>query len=286
MNKLLYVFVIFLIFAVACTQRKNVGHDSSVTIESVAEGKNEEIQLPGRIFEDTIAGRWHLKTSKLANDVKISDVYTAFMDTSVYLSLSYDGNPVFTNKEIRTLDLMGEEGEYFMAYGGGLKWASDSAIYISFGCYIPSSSFGWDILYQIKPDGQINLITIDYDYGPNGYLVIHDFLTLYFSERAVGVPVNAMRPLLEKFCTPALTDELLAGRNPLESYSMDYQNAQHTYSVSIISDFFSDSIDVFDYSVEWKPYKKDENITDIITLSVSESSFIITDIKDSGRRII
>lgn len=114
---LLYGFVtIILSCIVGCKADKTT---ESKTIE-VVEEIVDSIQsiLCGSVIEDTVVGHWTLKTTIAPNDARVKRGENTFGDSSVFVTLSYDNRSVFINKEIRTKDLMGQEGEYQMYWGG------------------------------------------------------------------------------------------------------------------------------------------------------------------------
>lgn len=157
----LYGFVaIMLSYIVGCKTDKTT---DSKTIE-VVEVVDSIQSIPcGRVIEDTVVGHWTLITTIAPNDARIKIGENTFGDSSVFVTLSYDNCPVFINKEIRTKDLMGQEGEYQMYWGGGLHWYSDSTIYLTFGCFLPDTDDGWPLLYQIRKNGTYDIITEDYN---------------------------------------------------------------------------------------------------------------------------
>ena len=107
---LLYGFVaIILSCIVGCKADKTT---ESKTIE-VVEEIVDSIQsiLCGSVIEDTVVGHWTLKTTIAPNDARVKRGENTFGDSSVFVTLSYDNRSVFINKEIRTKDLMGQEGE-------------------------------------------------------------------------------------------------------------------------------------------------------------------------------
>lgn len=147
-----YGFVaIILSCIVGCKADKTT---ESKTIEVVEEIVDSIQSMPcGRVIEDTAVGHWTLRTTIAPNDTRMKSGEYTFGDSSVFVTLSYDNRPVFINKEIRTKDLMGQEGEYQMYWGGGLHWYSDSTIYLTFGCFLPDTDDGWPLLYQIRKNG-------------------------------------------------------------------------------------------------------------------------------------
>ncbi len=72
----------------------------------------------GRVVEDTVIGHWAIKALKDSNDVIVGRHDWAVRDSSVFLTLSHDRNIVYSDKEIRTKDVVGNEGEYIMQCGG------------------------------------------------------------------------------------------------------------------------------------------------------------------------
>lgn len=176
----LYGFVaIMLSYIVGCKTDKTT---DSKTIEVVEVVVSIQSIPCGRVIEDTVVGHWTLITTIAPNDARIKIGENTFGDSSVFVTLSYDNCPVFINKEIRTKDLMGQEGEYQMYWGGGLHWYSDSTIYLTFGCFLPDTDDGWPLLYQIRKNGTYDIITEDYALGIDGYDIVSGFMTLYFSE--------------------------------------------------------------------------------------------------------
>ena len=154
----------------------------------------------GRIVEDTVIGHWTIKATKDSNDIVVGRHDWAVKDSSVFLTLSYDRNIVYYDKEIRTKDVVSTEGEYIMQWGGEVFWLSDSAIYLSFGCFLPDTDDGWNMLYQILPDGKSNIIVIDVYMGIDGFDVVADFMALYLNERAVGASSGDLKRLYEQYC--------------------------------------------------------------------------------------
>ena len=205
----LYGFVaIMLSYIVGCKTDKTT---DSKTIE-VVEVVDSIQSIPcGRVIEDTVVGHWTLITTIAPNDARIKIGENTFGDSSVFVTLSYDNCPVFINKEIRTKDLMGQEGEYQMYWGGGLHWYSDSTIYLTFGCFLPDTDDGWPLLYQIRKNGTYDIITEDYALGIDGYDIVSGFMTLYFSERAAGVAVRDMKTLFDRYCNEGCATKLLNG---------------------------------------------------------------------------
>ena len=152
-------------------------------------------------------------------------------DSSVFLTLFYDRNIVYSDKEIRTKDVVGSEGEYIMQWGGEVFWVSDSAIYLSFGCFLPDTDDGWNMLYQILPDGKSNIIVIDVYMGIDGFDVVADFMALYLNERAVGASSADLKRLYEQYCSKELAEELSAATFPIVSDNTDFRHAYKTIQI-------------------------------------------------------
>lgn len=264
-----YGFVaIILSCTVGCKADKTT---DSKTIEVVEEAV-DSIQsiLCGRVIEDTVVGHWTLKTTIAPNDARVKRGENTFGDSSVFVTLSYDNRSVFINKEIRTKDLMGQEGEYQMYWGGGLHWYSDSTIYLTFGCFLPDTDDGWPLLYQIRKNGTYDIITEDYALGIDGYDIASGFMTLYFSERAAGVAVKDMKQLFDRYCNEDCATELLNGK------TMAIKETEDSSDITFPKRFY----------VRWKPNPNDENVTDEAIIVVDYSKNKISKIEGLCREII
>lgn len=186
-------------------------------LQKIGDSETENIAdvIRGRIIEDTVIGHWTIKATKDSNDIVVGRHDWAVKDSSVFLTLFYDRNIVYSDKEIRTKDVVGSEGEYIMQWGGEVFWVSDSAIYLSFGCFLPDTDDGWNMLYQILPDGKSNIIVIDVYMGIDGFDVVADFMALYLNERAVGASSADLKRLYEQYCSKELAEELSAATFPV-----------------------------------------------------------------------
>lgn len=226
---------------------------------------------PGRVIEDTIIGNWSLKTTKAVNRTIVSTDDWAVADSSVFVTLSYGGNTILRDKEISTKNVVGSEGEYFMHWGGALQWYSENAIYLSFGCFIPDSDFGWDCLYKISKDGLTDVLVLESGLGMDGISEVSEFLTLYMSERSDSVSISCLKPLFENYCSAELVSDLSEGTMAIEANDTDYTNALQTMTITTTNpdSYYSDKNDTYPFQVEWKPSLKDNDITDIILIEVS-----------------
>lgn len=192
---------------------------------------------------------------------------------------------MYSDKEILTKDLVGNEGEYMMQWGGEVFWVSDSAIYLSFGCFIPDSDDGWNMLYQILPDGTSNIIVIDVYMGVDGFDVVADFMALYLNERAVGASPADLKRLYEQYCSKELAEELSAATFPIVSDNTDFRHADRTLQINNLDDLNSLPLEKYSFEVKFKPYPSDDNVTDILYMEVDESTNKIINI-NSGVRIV
>ena len=237
----------------------------------------------GRIVEDAVIGHWTIKALKDSNDVIVGRQDWAVRDSSVFLTLSYDRNIVYSDKEIRTKDLVGNEGEYMMQCGGEVFWASDSAVYLSFGCFLPDTDDGWNMLYQILPDGTSNIIVIDVYMGVDGFYVVADFMALYLNERAVGASPADLKRLYGQYCTKELAEELSAATFPIVSDDTDFRHAYKTIHIEPKDGFTGLPLEKYSFEVKFKPKPNDDNVTDILYMEVDGSTNKIIQI-DSGER--
>lgn len=282
---LLCAFVaIMLSCIVGCKTDKTT---DSKTIEVVEEAEDSIQSIPcGRVIEDIAVGHWTLKTTIAPNDARVKSGEYTFGDSSVFVTLSYDNRPVFINKEIRTKDLMGHEGEYQMYWGGGLHWYSDSTIYLTFGCFLPDTDDGWPMLYQIRKNGTYDIITEDNALGIDGYDIVSGFMTLYFSERAAGVAVGDMKPLFDRYCNDDCATELLNGNIEIASVDTDFRNAGKTMAITWETEDGSDITSPKKFHVRWKPNPNDENVTDEAIMVVDYFENKISTIESMDREII
>lgn len=94
----------------------NKSGDNITQVQTIEDSVTENIAdvIRGRIIEDTVIGHWTIKATKDSNDIVVGRHDWAVKDSSVFLTMSYDRNIVYSDKEIRTKDVVGNEGEYIM----------------------------------------------------------------------------------------------------------------------------------------------------------------------------
>lgn len=240
----------------------------------------------GRIVEDTVIGHWTIKATKDSNDIVVGRHDWAVKDSSVFLTLSYDRNIVYYDKEIRTKDVVSTEGEYIMQWGGEVFWLSDSAIYLSFGCFLPDTDDGWNMLYQILPDGKSNIIVIDVYMGIDGFDVVADFMALYLNERAVGASSGDLKRLYEQYCSKELVEELYAATLPIVSDDANFRHAYKTIKIEPQDGFTGLPLEKYSFEVKFKPNPNDDNVTDILYMEVDGSTNKIIKINSGEREVI
>lgn len=265
-----FLTFIFSALIAACTGQGKLGNASQQqlsTDDSVIVTDSEIVS--GRVIEDTVIGYWTVKTTKDSNEVVVGRDDWAVRDSSVFLILSYGNKAVFSGKEIRTKDVVGNEGEYMMQWGGYVFWASDSAIYLSFGCFLPDTDDGWNMLYQILPDGTSNLSVLEYEMGVDGNSYIADFMALYLNERAVGASTADLKLLYEHFCTKELAEELSAATIPIISDDTDFRHADRTLQINNLDDLNGLPLEKYSFEVKFKPNPNDDNVTDILYMEVN-----------------
>lgn len=271
----------------ACTGQGKLGNASQQqlpTEDSVIVTDSEIVR--GRLIEDTVIGHWTVKTTKDSNEVVVGRDDWAVRDSSMFLTLSYENKVVFSGKEMRTKDVVGNEGEYMMQWGGYVFWASDSAIYLSFGCFLPDTDDGWNMLYQILPDGTSNLSVLEYEMGVDGNSYIADFMALYLNERAVGASVADLRRLYEHFCTKELAEELSATTLPIVSDDTDFRHADRTLQINNLDDLNDHPLEKYSFEVQFKPKPNDDNVTDILYMEVDGATNKISKINSGERKVI
>ena len=271
---------------IACNGGNKSGYITQMqTIEDSVTGNIADV-IRGRIIEDTVIGHWTIKAVKDSNDIVVGRHDRAVKDSSVFLTLSYDRNIVYSHKEIRTKDVVGNVGEYMMQWGGEVFWVSDSAIYLSFGCFLPDTDDGWNMLYQILPDGKSNIIVIiDVYMGIDGFDVVADFMALYLNERAVGASSADLKRLYGQYCSKELAEKLSAATFPIVSDNTDFRDAYKTIKIEPQDGFTGLPLEKYSFEVKFKPYSNDDNVTDILYMEVDGTTNKIIKI-DSGERIV
>ena len=266
------------------------GHKSETAVSQQTAEDTVVATVPqivrGRVVEDTVIGLWTIKALKDSNDIIVGRQDWAVRDSSVFLTLSYDRNIVYSDKEIRTKDLVGNEGEYMMQWGGEVFWDSDSAVYLSFGCILPDTDDGWNMLYQILPDGTSNIIVIDVYMGVDGFYVVADFMALYLNERAVGASPADLKRLYGQYCTKELTEELSAATFPIVSDDTDFRHAYKTIHIEPQDGFTGPPLEKYSFEVKFKPNPNDDNVTDILYMEVNGSTNKIIKINSGEREVI
>lgn len=280
------IIIIISTLVTACTGRDNADHagQQRPIQDSIIAKANDVIK--GRIIEDSIIGHWTLKVLKDSNDVIVGRHDWAVRDSSVYLTLSYNQRAVYVNKEIRTKDLVSKEGEYMMQWGGDVFWASDSALYLSFGCFLPDTDDGWNMLYQILPDGTSNIIVIDVYMGVDGFDAVADFMALYLNERAVGASPADLKRLYEQYCTKELAEELSSRDFQIVTDDTDFRHAYKTIQTEPQDGFTGLPLEKYLFEVKFKPNPNDDNVTDILYMEVDGSTNKIIKINSGEREVI
>lgn len=225
---------------------------------------------------DTVVGHWTIKETADSNDVLVVTKWYTERDWSVFLTLSYDDKVLFTKKEIRTKDLMGEEGVYVMHFSD-VFWSSDSALYLWFGCSKPDSDIGGTTIYQILPNGDSNVIPLDELMGVDGHDCVAGFITLYLNERAARSSAKDLKRLYEKYCTKEIIYGLMSDSIQIVSDSIDFSHAGH----SLVADNLTNDYprERFPFKVKFKPYPKDE-LTDSIYMDS-----IYVEVEDATNKI-
>ncbi len=275
MKKLIGIIILILILSVVVVRcgggRKTESVAPQQTAEDTVVATVPQV-VRGKVVEDTVIGHWTIKALKDSNDVIVGRHDWAVRDSSVFLTLSYDRNIVYSDKEIRTKDLVGNEGEYMMQWGGEVFWASDSAVYLSFGCVLPDTDDGWNMLYQILPDGTSNIIVIDVYMGVDGFYVVADFMALYLNERAVSASQADLKRLYGQYCTKELAEELSAGAFPIIMNDTDLRHAYKTIHIEPQDGFTGLPLEKYSFEVKFKPKPNDDNVTDILYMEVDGST--------------
>lgn len=280
-----YGFVAIILSCIVGCKTDKTTDSKSIDVEEETIDSVQSMPF-GRVIEDTVVGHWTLKTIITPNEAIVKRGENTFGDSSVFVTLSYDNRPVFINKEIRTKDLMGQEGEYQMYWGGGLHWYSDSTIYLSFGCFLPDTDDGWPLLYQIHKKGTYDIITEDYALGIDGYDIVSGFMTLYFSELVARVAVRDMKSLFDRYCNEDCATELLNGNIEIASADTDIRHAEKTMTITWETEDSSDITSPKRFYVRWKPNPNDENVTDEAIMVVDYSKNRISKIEMVSREII
>lgn len=266
----------------------NKSGDNITQVQTIEDSVTENIAdvIRGRIIEDTVIGHWTIKATKDSNDIVVGRHDWAVKDSSVFLTMSYDRNIVYSDKEIRTKDVVGNEGEYIMQWDGEIFWVSDSAIYLSFGCFLPDTDDGWNMLYQILPDGTSNIIVLEYEIGVDGNTYIADFMAQYLNERAVGASSGDLKRLYEQYCSKELAEELSAATFPIVSDDANFRHAYKTIRIEPQDGFTGLPLEKYSFEVKFKPYHNDDNVTDILYMEVDGTTNKIIKIDSGERKVI
>lgn len=266
----------------------NKSGDNITQVQTIEDSVTENIAdvIRGRIIEDTVIGHWTIKATKDSNDIVVGRHDWAVKDSSVFLTMSYDRNIVYSDKEIRTKDVVGNEGEYIMQWDGEIFWVSDSAIYLSFGCFLPDTDDGWNMLYQILPDGTSNIIVLEYEIGVDGNTYIADFMALYLNKRAVGASSGDLKRLYEQYCSKELAEELSAATFPIVSDDANFRHAYKTIRIEPQDGFTGLPLEKYSFEVKFKPYHNDDNVTDILYMEVDGTTNKIIKIDSGERKVI
>ena len=107
-----FLAFIFSALIAACTGQSkpdSARQEQQPTEDSVVVTASEIVR--GRVIEDTVIGHWTVKTTMDSNEVVVGQDDWAVRDSSVFLTLSYDNKVVYSDKEIRTKDVVGNESE-------------------------------------------------------------------------------------------------------------------------------------------------------------------------------
>lgn len=176
--------------------------------------------------------------------------------------------------------------EYMMQWGGYVFWASDSAIYVSFGCFLPDTDDGWNMLYQILPDGKANLTVLEHEMGVDGHCYIADFMALYLNEKAAGASATDLKRLYEHFCTKELAEELSAGNIQIVTNDTDFRHANRTLQINNLDDLNGLPLEKYSFEVKFRPKPNDDNMTDMLYMEVNAATNKISKIEDAGRKVI
>ncbi|MDE6714974.1 MAG: hypothetical protein K2J74_00650 [Muribaculaceae bacterium] len=224
-----------------------------------------------RIVADTVIGHWTIKATESSNDIIIKRHEWAYVDYSIFLTILYDGNTVLDNKEVRTKDVIGSEGEFMMC-GRGISWVSDSALYLSFTCLLPDSDDGWYKLYQIQPNGTSCFFDINDIMGVDGFYVIANFLPMYFNEKAVNSTDYDLKRLYEDYCTQEVAEKLATGKIKIASDNTDFRYADGTTKIESLGSLVGYPSGLYLFMVEFKPNPEKEHITEILYMEVDGAS--------------
>ena len=164
--------------------------------------------------------------------------------------------------------------------------SSDSAIYLSFGCFLPDTDDGWNMLYQILNDGTSNIIVLEYEMGVDGNSYIADFMALYLNERAAGTSSSDLKRLYEQYCSKELAEELYAALLPIVPDDADFRHAYKTIQIEPQDGFTGLPLEKYSFEVKFKPYHNDDNVTDILYMEVDGTTNKIIKIDSGERKVI
>lgn len=282
------VAIISTVLIAACSGRNKTESDTQqqqTTEDSIIANDPEVPEIiRGRVVEDTIVGRWTIKSIKDSNDVIIALDNWSVRDSSVFLTVLYDNKIVFDNKEIRTKYIAGSDGKYALCDDGEVFWVSDSALYLTFSCYIPDSDVGWYVRLQILPDGTSNLIDIEDELGVEGFHIVANFLAMYLNERAINASADDLNRLIANYCTEDITKDLSTGNILIASDCTDFRRAYRTSRIDYSVDYTALTAEKYPFHVEFNPDSIAETI-DTVYIEVDAALNKISKIETGKRRL-
>lgn len=268
---ILSLYSLAIVFA-SCNNNKSSASDRdllaqdsamNLTIDSVS----DLVCDSGRVSLDTVIGKWHVKTVVKPRGVNLYRDNYEYPDSFEILKVSYGGK-LLVDKQISANDLMAEKDVYLFGTAR-LYWVSDSALSLSYGCYMPESDVGDEIFYQITANGDTYHRAIDGIMGWDGFDLVSNFMTIYLNERAAGIKAEDLEPLYKEYLSESLAESLINGSAAILPDCRDYHYVDSTMRIEPVDS--SDEIyknDTIYFSVEFNSDPAVESAKDTLYVEV------------------
>lgn len=190
---------------------------------------------------DTVIGDWHVEIIKRPNNYIIGKgTPYQYADNSLFLTLSRKEKLIYKNKEIRTKDVVGEEGKDQLIYGAPI-YASASTMYLNIMTCMPETDVMWNMLYCITPYRKTDLYVMSLEMGEDeaGFInSLSEFFTIYLHQKKIMRPTTMqMHELFNRYCTDHIRHQLeTEGAHAddkiiLRSQSIDFEHALNTLTI-------------------------------------------------------
>ncbi|MBQ8672878.1 MAG: hypothetical protein IJ511_02310 [Bacteroides sp.] len=233
---------------------------------------------------DTIAGDWTIRVRRAPNDVVITITPEyRLRDNSLFFTVEHAGQTVCREKELRTGDIVGSEGELKIYGNGTLQHLSSKTAYFHVSCFYPESDVGDFMLYCLSTNGETALYALTMEMGDECSECINqlsEFFTLYWHQRKMGCDsLPEMRSFLEHHCEPSFLQALERGEAHSiaqelfgEPTGMDYEQAIR--SVDFRCENHQEGV-----TVTYSPREGEEPRAFLVRMNINEYPFKIASVE-------